>query len=44
MRAHSNSSENVGFGDPGSIEELKSIYRDHPDAGMHAAAEWILRK
>jgi len=26
------------------IEELLTIYRSHPDAGLHAAAEWTLRQ
>lgn len=26
------------------LPELLRLYRDHPDAGLHAAAEWLLRK
>src|SRR5262249_36128408 len=26
------------------LPELKSIFHDHPDPGLHAASEWLLRK
>ena len=26
------------------VKELLDVYRNHPDAGMHAASEWVLRK
>jgi formylglycine-generating enzyme required for sulfatase activity len=34
------------FGNEGLslIPELLTLYRTHPDAGLHAAAEWLLRK
>jgi serine/threonine protein kinase/formylglycine-generating enzyme required for sulfatase activity len=26
------------------LAELRSLYKDHPDSGVHSAAEWVLRQ
>src|SRR5439155_9454375 len=27
-----------------TVPKLVALFRDHPDAGLHAAAEWLLRE
>ena len=32
------------FEGPELLTQLESLYREHPDAGVHSATEWLLRR